>query len=87
MEGWQGSGEGALFSPAVSYGSLLFLSGIGAHFEGDIKAHTKKVLDDIQTQLEAAGSSMDKVLKAPGLLGRLERLCGDERSVSGAIWR
>ena len=26
-----------LFSPAVSYGNLLFLSGIGAHFEGDIR--------------------------------------------------
>lgn len=53
-----------LFSSAVSYGNLLFLSGIGAHFEGDIKSHTKKVLDDIQAQLEACGSSMNKVLKA-----------------------
>lgn len=53
----------ALFSPAVSYGNLLFLSGIGAHFPGDIKAHTKHVLDEIQKKLEASGSSMDKVLK------------------------
>ncbi|MFL6354734.1 MAG: RidA family protein [Bryobacteraceae bacterium] len=52
-----------LFSPAVSYGNLLFLSGIGAHFPGDIKAHTKHVLDEIQKKLEASGSSMDKVLK------------------------
>src|SRR5437764_14033065 len=52
-----------LFSPAVSYGNLLFLSGIGAHFPGDIKAHTKHVLDEIQRKLEASGSSMDKVLK------------------------
>ena len=28
----------ALFSPAVSYGNLLFISGIGAQFDGDIKA-------------------------------------------------
>jgi len=61
-----------LFSPAVSYGNLLFLSGIGAHFEGDIKAHTKKVLDDIKTQLEACGSSMDKVLKAQVYLADLK---------------
>ncbi len=61
-----------LFSPAVSYGNLLFLSGIGAHFEGDIKAHTKKVLDDIQAQLEACGSSMDKVLKAQVYLADLK---------------
>jgi enamine deaminase RidA (YjgF/YER057c/UK114 family) len=52
-----------LFSPVVQYGSLLFISGVGAHFEGDIKAHTKHVLDEIQQKLEAAGSSMEKVLK------------------------
>ncbi len=62
----------ALFSPAVSYGNLLFLSGIGAHFEGDIKSHTKKVLDDIQAQLEACGSSMNKVLKAQVFLADLK---------------
>ena len=56
--------ETPLFSPAVSYGNLLFLSGVGAHFEGDIKAHTKHVLDEIEQKLKACGSSMDKVLKA-----------------------
>jgi 2-iminobutanoate/2-iminopropanoate deaminase len=55
--------EKPLFSPMVAYGNLLFLSGIGAHFEGDVKAHTKHVLDEIQKNLEAAGSSMEKVLK------------------------
>ncbi len=62
----------ALFSPAVSYGNLLFISGIGAHFEGDIKSHTKKVLDDIQAQLEACGSSMNNVLKASVFLADLK---------------
>jgi 2-iminobutanoate/2-iminopropanoate deaminase len=61
-----------LFSPAVSYGNLLFLSGIGAHFEGDIKAHTKHVLDEIQQKLEACGSSMNKVLKAQVYLADLK---------------
>ncbi len=61
-----------LFSPAVSYGNLLFLSGVGAHFEGDIKAHTKHVLDEIEKQLEAAGSSMNKVLKAQVYLADLK---------------
>jgi 2-iminobutanoate/2-iminopropanoate deaminase len=61
-----------LFSPAVSYGNLLFLSGIGAHFEGDIKAHTKHVLDEIQKKLEACGSSMNKVLKAQVYLADLK---------------
>ncbi len=61
-----------LFSHAVSYGNLLFLSGIGAHFEGDIKAHTKHVLDEIQKSLEACGSSMNKVLKAQVYLADLK---------------
>lgn len=52
-----------LFNPAVSYGNLLFISGKGAHFEGDIKAHTKHVLEEIRKELENAGSSMEKVLK------------------------
>ena len=52
-----------LFNSTVAYGNLLFIAGVGAHFEGDIKAHTKNVLDQIQQQLEAAGSSMEKVLK------------------------
>src|SRR5881396_4347693 len=51
------------FNGIVSYGNLVFIAGVGAHFEGDIKAHTKHVLDEIQKKLEAAGSSMEKVLK------------------------
>lgn len=52
-----------LFNGAVSYGNLLFIAGKGAHFEGDIRAHTKHVLDEIETELNNAGSSMSKVLK------------------------
>jgi enamine deaminase RidA (YjgF/YER057c/UK114 family) len=52
-----------LFSGAVSYGNLLFIAGKGAHFEGDIQAHTKHVLDEVEKELVAAGSSMQKVLK------------------------
>ncbi len=62
----------ALFSPAVSYGNLLFISGIGAHFEGDIKAHTKHVLEQMKKQLESAGSSMEKVLKVNVYLNDLK---------------
>jgi enamine deaminase RidA (YjgF/YER057c/UK114 family) len=61
-----------LFNRAVSYGNLLFISGIGAHFEGDIKAHTKHVLDEMQKDLEAAGSSMEKVLKVNVYLNDLK---------------
>ncbi len=65
-----------LFSPAVSYGSLVFISGIGAHFEGDIKAHTKHVLDEIQKKLEEVGSSMEKVLKVNVYLNDLKDYAG-----------
>src|SRR5207248_4090745 len=61
-----------LFSGAVSYGNLLFIAGKGAHFPGDIKAHTKHVLDEIQAELENAGSSMDKVLKCNVYLNDLK---------------
>jgi 2-iminobutanoate/2-iminopropanoate deaminase len=61
-----------LFNGSVSYGNLLFISGRGAHFAGDIKAHTKHVLDEIQAELEFAGSSMNKVLKCNVYLNDLK---------------
>ena len=36
-----------LFSGAVSYGNLLFIAGKGYHEQGDIKVHTKAVLDSV----------------------------------------
>ncbi len=61
-----------LFSGAVSYGNLLFIAGKGAHFPGDIKAHTKAVLDEVERELVNAGSSMEKVLKCNVYLRTLE---------------
>jgi len=52
-----------LFSPAVTFGDLVFIAGKGAHFDGDIKAHTDHVLNTIESELKRCGSSMDKVLK------------------------
>ena len=60
------------FNQAVSYGNLLFIAGKGYHKEGDIKVHTKAVLDDIQAELENAGSSMDKVLQCRVFLADLK---------------
>ncbi len=61
-----------LFSSTVAYGNLLFIAGVGYHQEGDIKVHTKGVLDQIEKQLEAAGSSMSKVLKVNVYLADLK---------------
>lgn len=52
-----------LFSGSVVHGGLVYVAGKGAHFEGDIKAHTEHVLNEIEKELEKAGSSMEKVLK------------------------
>jgi 2-iminobutanoate/2-iminopropanoate deaminase len=61
-----------LFNSTVSFGNLLFIAGVGYHQEGDIKVHTKAVLDQIQQQLESVGSSMEKVLKCNVYLNDLK---------------
>ena len=55
--------KGPLFNGIITFGNLVFIAGIGAHFPGTIEEHTKHVLDEIEQNLLAAGSSMDKVLK------------------------
>lgn len=52
-----------LFSGIITFGNLVFLSGVGAHFPGTVEEHTKHVLDELERNLIAAGSSMEKVLK------------------------
>ena len=68
--------RGTLFNQAVSYGNLLFIAGKGYHKEGDIKVHTKGVLDDLQAELENAGSSMEKVLQCRVFLNDLKDYAG-----------
>jgi 2-iminobutanoate/2-iminopropanoate deaminase len=65
-----------LFSGIVTFGNLVFISGIGAHFEGDIKAHTAHVLDEMKQKLESVGSSMEKVLKVNVYLNDLKDYAG-----------
>lgn len=52
-----------LFSGSTKLGNMIFVAGKGAHFEGDIKAHTDHVLKELEKELVKAGSSMEKVLK------------------------
>ena len=65
-----------LFSGVTSYGGLVFVAGIGAHFEGDIKAHTAHVLEELKKKLESAGSSMEKVVKVNVYLNDLKDYAG-----------
>lgn len=72
-----------LFSGIVTFGNMVFIAGIGAHFQGDIKAHTKHVLDEIEKRLLSVGSSMDKVLKVNVYLNDLKDYAGMNEAYLG----
>jgi 2-iminobutanoate/2-iminopropanoate deaminase len=59
-----------ILSPGTQFGDLLFISGAGAHdpkthrvVEGPFQNQVRQCLENLKTVLEAAGSSMDRVLK------------------------
>lgn len=59
------------YSPAIVYGDLVFVSGQGAVdpatgnvVSGDVLQELELVVKNIRTILEAAGSSMENILKA-----------------------
>lgn len=52
-----------MFSGAVKHGNTLYVSGKGAQFEGDMRAHTDFTLKELEKELVKNGSSMEKVLK------------------------
>jgi 2-iminobutanoate/2-iminopropanoate deaminase len=79
-------GKRPLFSPAVSYGNLLFLSGVGAHFQGTIEQHTQHVLDEIQKTLASAGSSLQKALKVSVFLNDLKDYDAMNKVYASANW-
>ena len=72
-----------LFSGIVTFGNMVFIAGIGAHFKGDIKAHTRHVLDEIEKRLLSVGSSMDKVLKVNVYLNTLDDYAGMNETYLG----
>ncbi len=75
-----------LFSGAVSYGNLLFLAGVGAHFQGTIEQHTQHVLDELEKKLIGAGSSMEKVLKVNVYLNDLKDYDAMNKVYATAHW-
>lgn len=74
-----------LFNGTVAFGNLIFISGVGYHKEGDIKVHTKGVLDQIKQQLDSVGSSMDKVLKCNVYLNDLKDYAGMNEVFQGSF--
>jgi enamine deaminase RidA (YjgF/YER057c/UK114 family) len=63
-----------LYSPAVSWGNLLFLSGKSSKDAppGDIKSDVKFVLSEIEKDLLNAGSSLANVLKVTVFLADIK---------------
>ena len=69
-----------LFSGHTIHGNTVYIAGKGAHFDGDITAHTNHVLNEVEKELKKAGSSMDKVLKVNVYLHDL----GDYKAMNAA---
>jgi 2-iminobutanoate/2-iminopropanoate deaminase len=61
-----------IYTDVVAYGNLLFLAGKSQHLEGTIEEHTKFVLDTLEKNLIASGSSLRKVLKVNVYLKDME---------------
>jgi 2-iminobutanoate/2-iminopropanoate deaminase len=67
------------YSQAVQLGNLLFVSGqiaidpkTGNIVEGDIEAQTRQVLSNVTAIIEAAGMTLDNVLKCSCFLKNME---------------
>jgi 2-iminobutanoate/2-iminopropanoate deaminase len=74
--------DAPLFSSARVHNGLVYIAGKGCHEKGDITFHTKRVLDDLQKELEKAGSSMELVLKANVYLNDIK-----EWGAMNEVWR
>jgi enamine deaminase RidA (YjgF/YER057c/UK114 family) len=62
----------SMYSAAVAYGNMVFLSGVGYHNPGTIEDHTHGVIKELEQNLIKAGSSLQKVLKVNVYLNDLK---------------
>jgi 2-iminobutanoate/2-iminopropanoate deaminase len=79
--------EGMPFSPAVKIGNTLYVSGqvpidpaTGEEVRGDIKAQTRKTLENIKALVEQAGFRMEDVVRATVFIADMD-LFADMNSV------
>ena len=74
--------SGFPYSQAIRFGDLIFVSGqvalvpSGQISPGGIEEQTRQVLENVRAILEAASSSLDRVLKTTCFLSSLEDLAG-----------
>lgn len=74
-----GPPPGGPYSPIIRYGDIAFISGqvpldpaTGEGVRDSFEAETHQVLRNLRTQVEAAGSSMSKVLKTTVFLENMD---------------
>jgi 2-iminobutanoate/2-iminopropanoate deaminase len=66
-------------TPLIVHDGVIYIAGQGAHsrdpegkFPMDIDTHTKKVLDNVKTLVEAGGGTMDSILQLTVFLTKIE---------------
>jgi 2-iminobutanoate/2-iminopropanoate deaminase len=70
---------GGFITPLIVYNGVIYIAGQGAHshdqtsvFAADIETHTKKVMDNVKTLVEAGGGTMDSILQLTVYLTKIE---------------
>ncbi|KAL1962766.1 hypothetical protein VTN77DRAFT_9220 [Rasamsonia byssochlamydoides] len=81
-----------IYSQAIIANGVVYCSGAvaldpetGKLIEGDIKAHTHQCIKNLSNVLEAAGSSLDKVVKVNVFLANMDDFA-DMNSVYTQYW-
>ncbi len=80
--------KGLPFSPGIRYGELVFVSGQGPFdqngkmLDGEIRAQTKRTLENFQKVVTSAGTSMKNVLQTTVYLSNLDDFAGMNETYS-----
>ena len=71
--------SGGFITPLIINNGVIYVAGQGAHshdatgtFAMDIDTHTKKVMENIKTLVEAGGGTMDSILQLTVFLTKIE---------------
>lgn len=72
------AGKGFI-TPLIVHNGTIYIAGQGAHshdeegkFPYDIETHTKKVMDNVKTLVEAGGGTMDSILQLTVFLTKID---------------
>jgi len=70
-------------TPLILHNDTIYIAGQGAHshdpkgeFPMDIETHTKKVMENVKTLVEAGGGTMDSILQLTGFRTNIDHYAG-----------